>query len=237
MAVVQHPRPAAPPLAPPSGTASRRHPRGRARRRRPGPGRRGPGPRAVGLRRQGSMWRDEAVTYDMAHRGLSGLADIAPHHDTVHVLYYFLMRGVFGAFGDSLVALRLPSVLGWPPRPGRRGAGAPAGGTRRRAAGRGDLLGAARRAAVRAGGRSYGLVCAAVVWATVLFVHAARVRRPGPWAGYAVVSLGACLLHEFAVLALLAHGATLLVTRASGDLPRAWATAAGCVAAGWRRSR
>lgn len=48
-------------------------------------------------------------------------------------------------------------------------------------------------------GRSYALVAAAVVWATYLMLR-------GRWVAYAVVLLAGCWLHEFAVLALLAHG-------------------------------
>lgn len=37
-----------------------------------------------GLGRQGTMWRDEAVTYEMAHRGLTALWQTLPHFDAVH---------------------------------------------------------------------------------------------------------------------------------------------------------
>ncbi|MFD0167689.1 hypothetical protein ACFVJH_26625 [Streptomyces decoyicus] len=72
---------------------------------------------AWGIRRQDAVWRDEAVTYDMAHRGLAELWATLLHVDAVHGLYYVLMHRWFagydatlrGAFGDT-VGLRLPSV-------------------------------------------------------------------------------------------------------------------------------
>jgi mannosyltransferase len=54
-------------------------------------------------------------------------------------------------------------------------------------------------------GRSYAVVCALIVVATYLLVRAADRRTPGAWAAYGAVLLTACLLHEFAVLALPAH--------------------------------
>ncbi|MCZ1009391.1 hypothetical protein O1L68_24255 [Streptomyces lydicus] len=72
---------------------------------------------AWGIRRQDAIWRDEAVTYDMAHRSLADLWPTLQHVDVVHGLYYALMHLWFrvydvalgGAFGEA-VGLRLPSV-------------------------------------------------------------------------------------------------------------------------------
>ncbi|KOU25935.1 integral membrane protein, partial [Streptomyces sp. WM6372] len=66
-------------------------------------------------------------------------------------------------------------------------------------------------------GRSYALVAAAVVWATYLML---RER----WVAYAVVMLLGCWLHEFAVLALLAHGV-------SARRSRGWRWSAAAVVA------
>ncbi|MFE7170640.1 hypothetical protein [Streptomyces sp. NPDC057616] len=161
-----------------------------------------------GVRRGGSMWRDEAVTYDMARRPLPDLWATLGHADAVHGLYYLLMHGLFGICGgrDPLLVLRLPSVA----------AAAAAAGTV-------ALLGhrlAGPRAGLTAGavfawlppvqryaqeGRSYALVCALVVWATYLLVRAVRSGTRGAWTAYGAVALTACVLHEFAVLALVAH--------------------------------
>lgn len=152
-----------------------------------------------GLERGGSMWRDESVTWQVAHRPLGALAELLGQVDAVHGLYYLLMHGVFLAWDGGLWALRLPSVAAT----ALAAAGVAAIGHRL----------AGERAALLAGlayavlppvqmyaqeGRSYALVAAAVVWATYLML---RER----WAAYAVVLLLGCWLHEFAVLALLAH--------------------------------
>ncbi|MFC6481378.1 glycosyltransferase family 39 protein [Streptomyces goshikiensis] len=165
----------------------------------------------------GSMWRDESVTWQVAHRPLGGLWRLLGEVDAVHGLYYLLMHGVFGLWDGGLWALRLPSVAAT----ALAAAGVAAVGHRL----------AGERAALCAGavyavlppvqmyaqeGRSYALVAAAVAWATYLML---RER----WVAYTVVLLLGCWLHEFAVLALLAHAFT---ARRS----RGWRRSAGVVA-------
>ncbi|WP_404956558.1 hypothetical protein [Streptomyces sp. 147326] len=155
-----------------------------------------------GLERNGSMWRDESVTWQVAHRPLGGIWELLGGVDAVHGLYYLLMHGVFQLWDGGLWALRLPSVAA------TALAAAGVAAVAHRLAG--------ERAALIAGcvyavlppvqmyaqeGRSYALVAAAVVWATYLML---RER----WAAYTVVLLLGCWLHEFAVLALLAHAFT-----------------------------
>lgn len=169
-----------------------------------------------GLERGGSMWRDESVTWQVAHRPLGGLWELLGQVDAVHGLYYLLMHGVFLAWDGGPWALRLPSVAAT----ALEAAGVAAIGHRL----------AGERAALLSGlvyavlppvqmyaqeGRSYALVAAAVVWATYLML---RER----WAAYAVVLLLGCWLHEFAVLALLAHAVTAWRSRG-------WRIAAGAV--------
>ncbi|KUL33913.1 hypothetical protein ADL22_31745 [Streptomyces sp. NRRL F-4489] len=223
-----------------------------------------------GIRRQDAVWRDEAVTYDMAHRGLPDLWATLLHVDVVHGLYYALMHGWFAVYDTTLgpalgdpagpaIGLRLPSVAAM--------AAAAAGVA---------LLGrelAGRRAGLCAGlvfaliplvqqyaqeGRSYALVCALVVWASYALLRAAarsapdrraslgprpgadpprgatgRTPRPrrAPWLVYAALTLTACLLHEFAALALPAHGAAVVLARLPRRVRRSWALAAGGVLA------
>ncbi|MEU2450286.1 glycosyltransferase family 39 protein [Streptomyces sp. NPDC012765] len=155
-----------------------------------------------GLERGGSMWRDESVTWQVAHRPLGRILELLDRVDAVHGLYYLFMHGVFEAWDGGLWALRLPSVAAT----ALAAAGVAAIAHR--------LVG--ERAALLAGcayavlppvqmyaqeGRSYAVVAAAVVWATYLML---RER----WAAYAVVLLLGCWLHEFAALALLAHAFT-----------------------------
>ncbi|MEU5886917.1 glycosyltransferase family 39 protein [Streptomyces sp. NPDC047461] len=185
-----------------------------------------------GVRRGGSMWRDEAVSYDMAHRSLPDLWATLGQADAVHGLYYLLLHGLFGVSGDAdpLLVLRLPSVV----------ATAVASGTLALLGGR--LAGA--RAGLLAGvvfallppvqryaqeGRSYAVVCMLVVWASYLLVRAVETRSRRVWTGYGAVMVAACLLHEFAVLAVVAHLVALPRSARRTGL-RVAAVVCGCLA-------
>ncbi|MEU4657275.1 glycosyltransferase family 39 protein [Streptomyces sp. NPDC023723] len=186
-----------------------------------------------GIRRQNTMWGDESVTCQLARRDLSQIWHTAQHIDLVHALHYAVMHELFGLFGAGLLTLRLPSVLAM---------SVAASGV--------GLLGlrlAGPRAGLLAGlvfallpqvqkyaqeGRSYALVCALVTWATYALVAGVARRARWRWAVYGVTMLLACLLHEFAVLALVAHGVTLLVSRVPRPVLTAWSAAAAGVVAG-----
>ncbi|MEU9155646.1 glycosyltransferase family 39 protein [Streptomyces sp. NPDC048417] len=169
-----------------------------------------------GIGRQNSMWRDESVTYQVAHRSLGDLWRLLHHIDAVHGLYYLLMHAVFAGWDGGLLALRLPSTVA----------------TALAAAGVGMI--GARLAGTRAGtlaglvfavlpviqqyaqeGRSYALVTAGVTWATYFLLRAVEATGPGRrwWTAYALVLALACWLHEFAALAVVAHGLTLWWSR------------------------
>ncbi|MFI6704369.1 glycosyltransferase family 39 protein [Streptomyces sp. NPDC050509] len=186
-----------------------------------------------GIRRQNTMWGDESVTYQLAHRDLSQIWLTAQHVDLVHALHYAMMHEIFGLFGAGLLTLRLPSVLAM---------AVAASGV--------GLLGlrlAGPRAGLLAGlvfallpqvqkyaqeGRSYALVCALVTWATYALVVSVPHRARWRWAVYGSTMVLACLLHEFAVLALVAHGVTLVASRVPRPVLRAWSVTAACVVAG-----
>ncbi|MER5630472.1 glycosyltransferase family 39 protein [Streptomyces nitrosporeus] len=186
-----------------------------------------------GIRREDTMWGDESVTHQLAHRDLSQIWLTARHVDLVHALYYTVMHGMYGLFGGGLLTLRMPSVLAMSVAASGIG-----------------LLGlrlAGPRAGLLAGlvfpllpqvqkcaqeGRSYAMVCALVTWATYALVAGVPHRARRRWAVYGATMLLACLLHEFAVLALVAHGVTLAVSRVPRPVLRAWGAAAACVVAG-----
>jgi hypothetical protein len=161
-----------------------------------------------GIRRGGSLWRDEVVTYDMARRSLPDLWTTLGNADAVHGLYYLFMHALFRVFAgaDPLLVLRIPSVLATTAAAtglallGHRLAGPRTGLLAGLAF---ALLPPVQRYAQE--GRSYAVVCALVVWATYLLVRAADRRTAGAWTAYGTVLLVACLLHEFAVLAVPAH--------------------------------
>jgi mannosyltransferase len=186
-----------------------------------------------GIRRKNTLWGDESVTYQLAHRDLSQIWHTAQHIDLVHALYYASMHEIFGLFGPGLLTLRLPSVLAMS------------------VAASGVGLLALRLAGPRAGllaglvfallpqvqkyaqeGRSYAMVCALVTWATYALVVGVAHRARWRWAVYGATMLLACLLHEFAVLALVAHGVTLVVSRVPRPVLKAWSAAAAGVVAG-----
>lgn len=192
-----------------------------------------------GIRREEALWHDEAVTLEFASRSLPDLWQTLGNVDAVHGAYYLLMHVLFGLFGTDLLVLRLPSVLA--------GALAAAGVT---------ALGirlAGTRVGILAGlsfavlpdvqrysqeGRSYSLVCALVVWATYFLVSAAlSCRTPAmtrrgssmaPWIVYGALMLAACILHQFAALALVVHAFAL-----PDHARRPWAYTALLVVAGF----
>ncbi|MEU3848297.1 glycosyltransferase family 39 protein [Streptomyces sp. NPDC029554] len=184
-----------------------------------------------GIERQNSMWRDESVTYQVAHRPLGELGALLEHIDAVHGLYYLLMHGVFALWDGGLVALRLPSVAAT----ALAAAGVSAIG--RRLAGPRAGLAAGLVLAVlpvvqefTQEGRSYALVCAGVTWATYAYLRALGARGARWWTAYGLLLAVTCWLHEFAGLALLAHGLTLVLLRAPRTARRRWCAAAAGVA-------
>lgn len=163
-----------------------------------------------GIRRDGTLWHDEAATLGLASRSLPDLWQTLGNIDAVHGAYYLLMHGLFGLFGTDLLVLRLPSVLGG----ALAAAGVTALGVRLSGTRAGILAGlsfallpAVQRYSQE--GRSYTLVCALVVWATYFLVSAVRSRRAPAWIVYGALMLVACILHQFAALALVAHAVSL----------------------------
>ncbi|WP_416983123.1 glycosyltransferase family 39 protein [Streptomyces sp. T028] len=173
---------------------------------------------------RGGMWRDEAVTFEVARRSVPQIWRLLHGVDAVHGLYYLLMHAVL-AVRPGETALRLPSV-----------------GAAALAAGLVAALGA-RLARPRVGlwagllyavtplighyaqeGRSYAVVCAGAAWATLLLVRALQGRS---WWPYGVVLALTCLLHELAVLLVPAHAVTLLYARVGKRAGVRWAAAAG----------
>ncbi|BAC72801.1 hypothetical protein AQJ43_24895 [Streptomyces avermitilis] len=181
---------------------------------------------------RGGMWRDEAVTFEVAHRSVPQIWRLLHGVDAVHGLYYLVMRTVLSGWAafarPDEVVLRLPSVLG---------AAATAGlvaalGVRLCRPRVGLWAGLLYAVTPMAGhyaqeGRSYALVSAGVAGSTLLLV---RAVRGGGWWPYGAVAGVTCVLHEFAVLALLAHACALALARVRGRVWRAWGCAVGGVA-------
>ncbi|MET9388896.1 glycosyltransferase family 39 protein [Streptomyces sp. NPDC006624] len=186
-----------------------------------------------GIERQGSMWRDESVTYQVAHRSPGELWGLLGGIDAVHGLYYLLMHAVFAVWDGGLVALRLPSVLGT----ALAAAGVGAIGARLSGRAAGTLAGLVfvllpltQHHAQE--GRSYALVTAGVTGATYFFLRASSDPRARWWTAYALTLAVASWLHAFAALVLVAHGLTLWWSGARRREARRWAGAAAGVGLG-----
>ncbi|MEV5242418.1 glycosyltransferase family 39 protein [Streptomyces cinnamoneus] len=178
---------------------------------------------------RGTMWRDEAATFQVARRSLPEIWHMLGSIDAVHGLYYLLMHPLLALYADETV-LRLPSV-------------AAAAATAALVAVIGSRL-ARPRVGLWAGllyavtpfvshyaqeGRSYALVAAGAALATWLLIRAVEDGSPyRRWVAYGAVVAVTALLHEFAVLVLAAHAVTLLVSRVPWRTLRCW----GCAAAG-----
>ncbi|MFC3576958.1 glycosyltransferase family 39 protein [Streptomyces yaanensis] len=186
-----------------------------------------------GITRQNSMWRDEAATWQVTHRSLPEIWQLLGHVDVVHGLYYAFMHMVFEVFGDSLLTLRLPSVLAM------AGSAALAADLGARLAGRWSGLGAGLAFALlptpqvyAQEGRPYAMVTATVALASWLLVAAMHGSRARIWSAYAVVVLLGALLNWFSLLALLAHAVTLTLARPHRTIRVRWLLAAGTAVLG-----
>lgn len=188
-----------------------------------------------GIGRRNSMWRDESVTYQVVHRSLGELWHLLHHIDAVHGLYYLLMHAVFAGWDGGLLALRLPSTVAT----ALAAAGVGLTGARLAGARAGMLAGlvfavlpATQQYAQE--GRSYALVTAGVTGATYLLLRSVEAVGPGRrwWTAYALVLGLACWLHEFAAMAVVAHGLTLWWSRVPRAVWRRWLVASAAVLAG-----
>ncbi|WP_328876601.1 glycosyltransferase family 39 protein [Streptomyces sp. NBC_00287] len=178
------------------------------------------------------MWWDEITTYEASTRSLGDLWRLLHTVDGVHGLYYLLMHSFLPRGEGDAVLLRLPSVVGM----ALAVAGTAAIGRRLAGPAVGVLAGLVLAVSPLAShyaqeGRSYALVTAAVVLASLLFLRALERPSLARWAGYVAFLLLATALHLFAVLVLLAHGVCLLVIRSPRKIACRWMAAALVVSA------
>lgn len=152
------------------------------------------------------VWRDELVSVSVAHRPLPVLWHLLAHRDSASGLYYLLLHAWIGLFGDSVVALRLPSVLAM----AAAAAFVAAAGSRLYGPGAGLAAGlifaclpVTSRYAQET--RSYALCVAGAAAAGWLLLRAAE--RPGwrRWAGYTVAMAVTGLAHVVALALVVGH--------------------------------
>ena len=187
-----------------------------------------------GLSRQGSVWRDEAATWQVAQRSTAEIWHMLGNVDVVHGCYYLLMHGLFECFGPSTTTLRLPSVLAM------AGAAACVAVIGRRLAGKWvGLAGGTAFGLLPAvqfylqEGRPYALVAAGAAVSTLLLVRVLQGRaRAVYWVAYGGVVLMCALLNWLSLMILPAHLTTLLWTRAGRGVWARWAAASAVATVG-----
>ncbi|HYK68847.1 MAG TPA: glycosyltransferase family 39 protein [Streptosporangiaceae bacterium] len=194
-----------------------------------------------GLARDSSMGNDEVATRWAALLSLRDLAHLVRHVDAVHGLYYLLMHAWVAVGGASPTALRVPSVIAMVI------AVALVSVLARQLTGSGWVaLFAGLIMALTPSisfyaqtARSYAMVLAGVVAATLVLVQALRAETATVsersdslrlarrwWIGYAVLVAISSYLNEMALLMLAAHGVTVLLSRPGRRIFQHWLYAA-----------
>jgi mannosyltransferase len=182
-----------------------------------------------------SLWRDEAYTKDAITRPVSQIFALLGHQDAVHGAYYILMHVIAAAAGTSAVALRFPSLCAmviataFTAAIGRRAAALALGPN----AGRGSRLDIPALTGLLSGlvfatapymtyyaqmARSYAIATMFATIATYLLIRAYPDGRWRWWAAYAAAVALTGLFNLFGLLILVAHGVTLLLTDARGQV-------------------
>ncbi|MFF9070140.1 glycosyltransferase family 39 protein [Streptomyces sp. NPDC014891] len=184
-----------------------------------------------GLSRQGSVWRDEAATWQVATRSTPEIWHLLQNIDVVHGAYYLLMHALFECFGAGTTTLRLPSVIATGiaaacvGRIGERLAGTWVG----IAGGVAFVLLPAVQFHMQEG-RPYAFVAAGAAIATLLLVMALQQRgRAVYWAAYGVAVTVSGLLNWLSLMMLSAHMATLLWVRAGRGVWKPWTVVSSAV--------
>jgi mannosyltransferase len=189
-----------------------------------------------GLTRDSAMGNDEVVSRWAALLSLRQLAHLLRHVDAVHGLYYLLLHG-WMAVGTSPTVMRIPSVICM------AAAAAMIAILGRRLTGSGwagffsGLIMALTPIITYYAqtARSYALVFACVLAATLALLHAMAAEQAGAarpqlvrrWLVYgALVTLGG-YLNELSLLVLAAHAVTVLLARYGRRTVAHWAAAAG----------
>jgi len=177
----------------------------------------------IGSTRSVLSW-DEVATADVARRSAGQIWQLTHHVDAVFSPYYLFMHGWTTLFGDSVLSLRLPSILAM------AGAAALTGELGRRLlGGAGGLVAGLLVTLVpnisryAAEARPYAWACLLSVLALLLLYRA--LERPGTarWIAYAAAVLGIGLSSLIALSALAGHAAVLLLRRRSAWWP--WSAA------------
>ncbi|MFJ3303241.1 glycosyltransferase family 39 protein [Streptomyces sp. NPDC086549] len=177
------------------------------------------------------LGRDELITWEVVTRDAGHILATLHNVDAVHGTYYLLMHLWVSLFGDSVISMRLPSVLA------ASGAAAVLSLIGKRLFGsRAGILAGILFAFVPAVSRyaqevrSYALVILLAALATLLLLRVLdRPRSPWRWAAYALTLLGLGLLHVIALSVVAAH-ACMLAAHARRDRSLWWKSALALLA-------
>ncbi|WP_199516341.1 glycosyltransferase family 39 protein [Nucisporomicrobium flavum] len=172
---------------------------------------------------QREMWEDEYATYHAISITWSELGRLFTHLDIVHALYYVLMRGWIAVAGDSLTALRIPSIAALALTGaivvliGRRLVSTPVGVVA------GLLLAvipAFSRYAQEV--RSYALVTLLATLSTYLLLRALERPVGRRWAAWAAVTAVTGLVHFMGITVVGGQLLYLLLATSRTDEVRRW---------------
>ncbi|HEX5540318.1 MAG TPA: glycosyltransferase family 39 protein [Micromonospora sp.] len=158
------------------------------------------------------LWRDELATWSAASRSTADLLRLVGKIDAVSAPYYLFMHGWVSTFGDSVLALRLPSALAMAAAAGLTAAlGERLFGTR--AGLIAGLLFAIAPSTSRYGqeARPYAFATLFAVLATLLLVRAVAVPTWKRWLSYAAAVAGLGLAHLVTTTLVVAHAAAVLL--------------------------
>ena len=153
------------------------------------------------------MWIDEYITAYVTRLSWGDFTRLLGNQDLVHGLYYIAMRIWTSVFGTSLLALRLPSMIGMAVAAGavtvlgRKLHSAPVGITA-------GLILAAVPAVSRFGqeARSYAWVVALAVLSTLALTFPLDRPTVPRWLVYALLTVTLTYLHVAAAMIVVAHG-------------------------------
>lgn len=176
-------------------------------------------------------WRDEAASGVSLDRSLGELMSMLGTIDLVHGLYYLWLRLWTAVFGDTLLSLRISSVLAVGVAAalvvllGSRLFGRAAG------AGAGLVFGLLPQVSWAAGeARSYALTCVAVTGMVLAFTRAVEAPSRKRWLVYAAVATVSVHLFLFAITVLLVLAIASMMMRREVRRPALLATAAAGLA-------
>ncbi|MEV8505808.1 glycosyltransferase family 39 protein [Actinoplanes sp. NPDC051475] len=159
------------------------------------------------------LWRDELATWSAATRTVPQIFALGRHIDGVTVPYYLLEHVTIGLFGDSTLALRLPSLLAATATAAVTGLLA-----RRLWDARAALLAGLVVAAVPVvsryaqEARVYAFAALFAALSTLLLLRALELPRRRRWLAYGTAVLGLGWSHQVALLLLLGHAVAVVAT-------------------------